>query len=366
MRLGIVVSAVILVILIASPLPLSELPLPEISPKQAVEMPREETIMSNEHVSAKPEADADPLGTPAEAPHPDVPLEAPAQAIAKQPVRPYDSPPQDLDAINALTRASLINILCIGSPPLRSTSGTGILVGPDGTVLTNAHIGQYVLLADSGLSVTCTARIGSPAMAEWPLETVFLPPKWAEKHARSLTEPLSKGTGEEDYAVLRVVREASDSRGLPYLATDERQEALTEGSLVLAAYPAEFMSGADVQRFLHAQSTYVTIQNIYTFSSGTLDVVSLGSNPLAQQGSSGGALVNPWGYLIGVITTTTVGDTTGERDLRAITVGHIERSLASYGLSLAEMISREPSALLTATQTTSEAAAALKAALSTR
>ena len=365
MRLGVVVSAVILVALIASPLHLSELPPPQISPAEAVEVPQEESMPGDEQDPAIPDAETDPIEMSAETLRQDVPVEAPAQAVTKPPVRPYDSPPQDLDTINTLTRASLINILCIGSPPLRSTSGTGILVGSDGTILTNAHIGQYVLLADSGLSVTCTARIGSPAMAEWPLETVFLPPKWAQEHARSLTETLAKGTGEEDYAILRVVRDVGDTHELPYLPIDSRQDALTEGSLVLAAYPAEFMSGADVQRFLYAQSTFVTIRDIYTFSSGTLDVVSLGSNPLAQQGSSGGALVNPWGYLIGIITTTTVGDTTGERDLRAITLGHVERSLSSYRLSLAEMISREPSTLLTATQSTSRAADSLKAALVT-
>ena len=37
------------------------------------------------------------------------------------------------------------------------------------------------------------------------------------------------------------------------------------------------------------------------------------------------------GILAGIITTATVGDTTGVRDLRAVTLSHIDASLALQG-----------------------------------
>ena len=56
---------------------------------------------------------------------------------------------------------------------------------------------------------------------------------------------------------------------------------------------------------------------------------SLGGVIEAQSGSSGGAVVNAWGRLIGLISTTSEGDTTDARDLRAVTLSYINRDLAA-------------------------------------
>ena len=47
----------------------------------------------------------------------------------------------------------------------------------------------------------------------------------------------------------------------------------------------------------------------------------------AQSGSSGGAVVNPWGKLIGVITTTSEGVTAFQRDMRALSLSYVSRDL---------------------------------------
>jgi hypothetical protein len=49
---------------------------------------------------------------------------------------------------------------------------------------------------------------------------------------------------------------------------------------------------------------------------------------VSQGGSSGGAVVSNKNNLVGIIVTSTQADSTAERDLRAITVGHINRALA--------------------------------------
>ena len=47
-------------------------------------------------------------------------------------------------------------------------------------------------------------------------------------------------------------------------------------------------------------------------------------------------MVNAWGRLIGIITTTSEGKTTAERDLRAITLSYINSDLAAQsGFDLA-------------------------------
>jgi hypothetical protein len=54
--------------------------------------------------------------------------------------------------------------------------------------------------------------------------------------------------------------------------------------------------------------------------------MSVGSSVLAQQGASGGAIASSNGTLVGIIVTTTEATSTAQRDLRAITTSHIERS----------------------------------------
>ena len=60
----------------------------------------------------------------------------------------------------------------------------------------------------------------------------------------------------------------------------------------------------------------------------------------AQSGSSGGAIVNAWGRLVGLITTTSEGETTGERELRGNSIAYVERDLRTQtGLGIAELLS---------------------------
>ncbi|HEX2615611.1 MAG TPA: hypothetical protein VHL10_08955, partial [Nitrososphaera sp.] len=63
-----------------------------------------------------------------------------------------------------------------------------------------------------------------------------------------------------------------------------------------------------------------------------VDVISLGGTVVSQGGSSGGAVVRTYdGKLAGIVATATAGETTAERDLRAITIGYINRNLFDVG-----------------------------------
>jgi hypothetical protein len=104
-------------------------------------------------------------------------------------------------------------------------------------------------------------------------------------------------------------------------------------NVFLAAYPAGFLGGTTIQTNLYATSALSTVQELYTFNDPSqVDLVSLGGTVVAQSGSSGGAVINAAnGSLIGIITTETQGTTTSSRDLNAITLAHVNRSLTALG-----------------------------------
>ena len=257
-------------------------------------------------------------------------VKAVAKAPAQQPIvqkesdnqarriqNPYSYAPVPFESIDAITRPALVNILC----------------RPRGVILTNAHVAQYVLLAQSSrVNLSCAIRTGAPAIPRWSAEMLYLPPVWVEAHAREIEAAHPMGTGEHDYALLRIVG-SLDSTPLPnpfpYLPVDAREAIGFKGDQVLAvSYPAEFLAGAS-QFNMYPASSVTTIGQLMTFVAKTVDLISLGGIVGAQGGSSGGAVVNAWGLLIALISTTSEGETTATRDLRAITMSYINRDLAA-------------------------------------
>jgi len=116
-------------------------------------------------------------------------------------------PSFDFVDINTFARKAVVNILCkTRGTELSPISGTGVIVGPNGLILTNAHIGQYLLLRDfrGKDSVECVARTGSPASPKYNLEIVYISPTWVANNKSILKDTNPKGTGENDFAFLRI------------------------------------------------------------------------------------------------------------------------------------------------------------------
>ncbi len=261
---------------------------------------------------------------------------------------PYPFPPQGFPLVNEQTRAALVNILCAPrSGSLRPISGSGVIIDPRGVILTNAHVAQYVLLSqDARVDLSCVIRAGSPARAMWSAEVLYIPPVWIREHAKDIIADHATGTGEHDYALLYITGPATESSPsprpsqFPALPVDTREAIGFLGDLALvASYPAEFIGSIAAQSDLYSASSVTPIQDLLTFHTKTVDLISLGGVIEAQSGSSGGAVVNAWGHLIGVITTTSEGATTAERDLRAITLSYIDRDLVvQTGFDLATIL----------------------------
>jgi hypothetical protein len=263
-----------------------------------------------------------------------------AVPIKTAPAAPPPAAAQTVDpeTLNAQTRDALVNILCLsnGGAGIHSISGSGVFIDSRGVILTNAHIGQYFLLKDypSAGNVDCQIRTGSPAQPRYHAALLYLPPNWITNNASQIAAEAGKGTGEDDYAFLVVTGSTGPDAlppSFPNLAMTLTEPNIGDGML-LAAYPAGFLGGIDIEKNLYASSAYAAVTKLYTFAENlNIDLVSIGGTIVSQGGSSGGAMVRTSdGKLDGIISNATTADATADRDLRAITIAHINRSLNNH------------------------------------
>jgi hypothetical protein len=138
-------------------------------------------------------------------------------------------------------------------------------------------------------------------------------------------------TGEHDYALLLITQSLTPlplPDAFPFIPVDTREAIGFQSDQVLvASYPAEFVGAPGISFGLYPVTSITTIKQLFTFVANTVDLISLGGIVEAQGGSSGGAVVNAWGFLVGLISTTSEGETTATRNLRAITLSYINRDL---------------------------------------
>ena len=264
------------------------------------------------------------------------------------------TPTINFDAINQTARKAIVNILCTSKTggSFEPLSASGVMIDPRGIILTNAHVAEYFLLKDYGQKdfLSCIGRAGSPAVPVYTLNLLYISPQWVKENYKMITDQKPTGTGENDFALLTVASSTNPDVNLPasfpYLIADSSEDGVITGTTaVLASYPAGFLGGIAIQRDLYLASTVVNIGKLYTFGSGSLDIFSLGGSPVAQHGSSGGAAVGTDGKLLGIIVTSTDAADTSARDLDAISIAHINRSLfAETGMTLDGLLSSDLSA----------------------
>lgn len=243
---------------------------------------------------------------------------------------------------SASPKEALVNIFCRREHgnKVQAVTGTGYIVGSNGVILTNAHIAQFLLLADWRGLTNCVARTGDPAVPTYQVDLLYISPAWIIKNAAQIDSAHPAGTGERDYALLYVtgsIGNAAIPTTLPALAlnTQAITPKIVGSTVVTAGYPAETaFAAAGAEAELHPKQATTSLTELMTFGGNQADVMTLAGSVVGEQGASGGPVVSN-GKAIGLISTR--GDDTefGHGSLRAITLSYIDRTIKEEtGLSL--------------------------------
>ncbi len=283
-------------------------------------------------VTPKPVPTASPQVPFTPLPVPTIPVPIQPAVVPTTPSEPVVPVIENELSTEALLRASIVNVICLPGGGLRGSSGSGVIIDPRGIILTVAHVGQNFLLTDypEEDAGRCYIRTGSPAKNAYTAELIYVSTEWIEENQTIFLESRPKGTGENDYAFLAITGSLT-SAGLParftYIPFARENTAVEVGDRVgIGSYAAEFLTSSEVRSSLYPTISFAPVNDIFTFDRTSKDVISVRAGAAAQEGSSGGAIVNKDNKLIGLISTRTSKTDLSLRDLQAISVDHIRAS----------------------------------------
>lgn len=213
------------------------------------------------------------------------------------------------DELHRIAAQSVINLLCKEENGTTAIA-TGIIIHPNGTILTNAHI-----IDNANENQECTVRKGSPAESFAIAKLMFAPSAFFA--TTTLAEQVKW-----DIALWKIDR-PSGATPLPKtfdaLAIDLAHEFYPVEALATFSYPAELLSKEVILSSLHLVFSETNVEAVSEFFIQSL--AGLGS----QQGSSGGALLDPaTGKLVGLIFAVDKETEINKRRLFALRASRID------------------------------------------
>lgn len=241
-------------------------------------------------------------------------------------------------------RDVVVNIMCIEktSSFTRLSSGSGVIISPNGVVLTNAHV-TYPFLQSSqfGSSIySCSIRRENIPNYGYNAELVYYPNDWLVVNQEVIKDPLPVGTGENDYALLQITSPLGPTpkaSAFPYATTEIKTSNLKKDtSISVAGYPSSNSGVFELDTKPGLKIAQTQIDDFFTFGTQSFDVLKTGVNEVAHRGASGGGIFNN-SSLYGIVVTTN-SNSQGSY-INALTIPYIKRDFEKdTGLDFEEYI----------------------------
>ena len=238
-------------------------------------------------------------------------------------------------------KSAVVNIYCTYSSGKKtySSTGSGVLIGNRGVILTNAHVTLPFLISgkDAKNSKGCVIRTGSPAKDRYTADLLYISPTWIKNNTKTVAKNEMRGNGREDFALLHITGAKEGTLpetfpGLPFAEVTSLPLVETI-ELLVSGYPAAHLSYKEVGRALTLQAATSTVTSVRTFERPYHDVVVMSPSEVGSAGVSGGPITRPSGELVAIATAVGTGSKAEERSLRAITLAYIDRTLRTNASS---------------------------------
>lgn len=212
--------------------------------------------------------------------------------------------------LHRIAARSVVNLLCQEKNGATAIA-TGIVIHSNGAILTNAHIAD-----NANKDQECTVRAGSPAAPFAVAKLVFAPSAFSA--TTSIAEQIKW-----DMAIWKIEKLSPSAGPLPEtfdaLTLDASHQFSPQEMLSTFSYPAELLSKEVILSSLYlvfSETSVEAVDEIFIQS-----LAGLGS----QQGSSGGALLDPTtGKFVGLIFAVDRETEINKRRLFALRASRID------------------------------------------
>jgi len=238
---------------------------------------------------------------------------------------------------NSLTKKPsdvIVNIVCTRRTgnQISVSTGSGVVISSNGVIITNAHVGQFVLLEDElgKKFMDCSIYRQNIPTFGYKADILYISPNWIKENSDLINSTNPRGTGEDDYALLYITGNTNPAISVPssfsHLNFSTKEGVEIGSDVIVAGYPGSPTNILDIASAGVLKTESVSILDVFTFNKNSIDVFTTSESNVGAKGASGGGVIEGTS-LVGIIVTT--DSNSGNGKINALTTSYINRDLIS-------------------------------------